>query len=132
MIRILFLILLAVHGLIHLLGFAKAFGLAELPQLVQPISRPWGALWLAAAALTLATAVMLPKPFVLLMAMRFVTPLPDERSRVVLKEPSLISSVPVPRALTWPRTSAPVALVSPPLKVLLPVSVSVPLGPLFR
>ncbi len=60
MIRILFLILLAVHGLIHLLGFAKAFGLAELPQLVQPISRPWGALWLAAAALTLATAVMLP------------------------------------------------------------------------
>ena len=31
-------VFLAVHGLIHLLGFAKAFGLAELPQLTQPVS----------------------------------------------------------------------------------------------
>lgn len=30
--------LLAVHGLIHLMGFAKAFGYAELPQLMQPVS----------------------------------------------------------------------------------------------
>jgi hypothetical protein len=59
MARIAFLILLGVHGLIHLLGFAKAFGLAELPQLVLPISRPWGALWLAAGVLTLATGAML-------------------------------------------------------------------------
>ena len=35
-------ILLAVHGLIHLMGFAKAFGYAELPQLTQPISREMG------------------------------------------------------------------------------------------
>ena len=33
-----FAIVLVVHGVIHLLGFAKAFGLAELPQLTQPIS----------------------------------------------------------------------------------------------
>lgn len=34
----LFLVLLAaVHGLIHLMGPAKAFGLAELPQLTIPI-----------------------------------------------------------------------------------------------
>jgi hypothetical protein len=28
-----FAVLLVAHGLIHLLGFAKAFGFAELPQL---------------------------------------------------------------------------------------------------
>ncbi len=49
---------LAGHGLIHLLGVAKAFGLAELPQLTQPISRGWGVAWLAAAALVLAAVAM--------------------------------------------------------------------------
>lgn len=33
---------LALHGLIHAMGFAKAFGYAELPQLQQPISRATG------------------------------------------------------------------------------------------
>lgn len=47
------------HGLIHLMGFAKAFGFAELPQLTEPISRGWGAAWLVAAALVVAAAVML-------------------------------------------------------------------------
>ena len=32
-------VLLVVHGLIHLMGFAKAFDYAELPQLTRPISR---------------------------------------------------------------------------------------------
>jgi hypothetical protein len=32
-----FALFLVAHGLIHLLGVAKAFGLAELPQLRQPI-----------------------------------------------------------------------------------------------
>ena len=50
---------LAVHGLIHLMGFAKAFGFADLPQLTQPISRERGLLWLLAAGLVVATAVML-------------------------------------------------------------------------
>ncbi len=50
---------LVVHGLIHLMGFAKAFGYAELPQLTQPISRAWGAAWLVAAILTLASATAL-------------------------------------------------------------------------
>jgi hypothetical protein len=48
--------LLIIHGLIHLMGFAKAFGFAELPQLTQPISRPLGALWLAAGLLMIASA----------------------------------------------------------------------------
>jgi hypothetical protein len=54
-----FAILLIVHGLIHLLGTAKAFGWADLPQLTQPISVTFGALWLLAALLFLTTAVSL-------------------------------------------------------------------------
>ncbi|HKK92528.1 MAG TPA: DUF6544 family protein [Longimicrobiales bacterium] len=48
--------LFTVHGLIHLMGPAKAFGWAELPQLAQPISRVGGVLWLGAAIGLLATA----------------------------------------------------------------------------
>jgi hypothetical protein len=48
--------ILTVHGLIHLMGFAKAFGLAELPQLTHSISRGWGVGWLVAALLVLASA----------------------------------------------------------------------------
>ena len=49
-------VLLTVHGLIHLMGFAKAFGYAELPQLTLPISREMGLLWLAAGLLVVASA----------------------------------------------------------------------------
>jgi hypothetical protein len=49
---------LAIHGLIHLMGFAKAFGLADLPQLTQSIARGWGLAWLAAALLVLAAAAL--------------------------------------------------------------------------
>ena len=52
-------VLLAVHGLIHLMGFAKAFGYAKLPQLTQPISREMGLLWLAAGLLVVASAAMM-------------------------------------------------------------------------
>jgi hypothetical protein len=54
-----FAALLVVHGLIHMLGVAKAFGWAELPQLAQPISQMFGALWLLAALLFFAAAVTL-------------------------------------------------------------------------
>jgi len=57
--RLVLALLLTVHGLIHLLGVAKAFGLAALPQLTQPISPPRGWLWLLAAMLCLAAAVAL-------------------------------------------------------------------------
>jgi len=57
--RFVFLFVVLVHGLIHLMGFLKAFGLAELPQLAQPISRPMGVAWLAAAALTVSAALAL-------------------------------------------------------------------------
>lgn len=51
--------LLGLHGLIHLMGPAKAFGLADLPQLTQPVSRAAGVGWLLAAVALLATAVAL-------------------------------------------------------------------------
>jgi hypothetical protein len=51
-------VLFVVHGLIHLMGVAKAFGLAELPQLTRPISRERGLLWLAAAALMLVSGLL--------------------------------------------------------------------------
>ena len=54
--RLAFAIMLIVHGLLHLLGFAKAFELAELPQLTRPIAPPTGGVWLAAALLFLLTA----------------------------------------------------------------------------
>lgn len=50
-------VLLGVHGIIHLMGFAKAFGYAKLPQLTQPISREMGLLWFAAGFLMVASAV---------------------------------------------------------------------------
>jgi len=52
------IILLMLHGLIHLMGFVKAFGIVEISELALPISRGWGLLWLA-AALTLLTAGIL-------------------------------------------------------------------------
>ena len=54
--RLTFAIVLVVHGLIHLLGFAKAFGFAELPQLTRPIPPVMGLIWLAASLLFLLTA----------------------------------------------------------------------------
>jgi len=59
MIRTVFLIVLLAHGLLHVLGFAKAFGFAELPQLTRPISRGLGLLWLTAGLLLVATAAAL-------------------------------------------------------------------------
>lgn len=57
MLRIIFIMLIVLHGLIHLMGFAKAFGLAEIQQLKLPISKTAGVLWLGAALLFLATSI---------------------------------------------------------------------------
>jgi hypothetical protein len=57
--RLALALLLALHGAIHLLGFAKGMALADVEALKQPISRLGGALWLAAAVLFLAAAVLL-------------------------------------------------------------------------
>ncbi|MCC6538257.1 MAG: hypothetical protein IT162_11945 [Bryobacterales bacterium] len=56
--RLLLISLLAVHGLIHLLGFAKAFGYAEISQLKQPVSAAAGVAWLAGCLAFLAAAIL--------------------------------------------------------------------------
>ena len=50
---------LFVHGVIHMLGVAKAWRLAELPQLSQNISPMLGWLWLAASVLFCTAAICL-------------------------------------------------------------------------
>ncbi len=55
--RIAVSIVLVLHGIISVMGFAKAFSLAALPQLLLPISKPMGVLWLASAALLVASGV---------------------------------------------------------------------------
>jgi hypothetical protein len=57
--KLAFTILLVIHGLLHSMGFLKAFGLLRLPQLAVPISRPLGVLWLVAGVAMLGTAVAL-------------------------------------------------------------------------
>lgn len=57
--RIALFVVLVLHGIIHLLGLAKAFGLAALPQLRTPIGPALGVLWGLAALGFLAAAVCL-------------------------------------------------------------------------
>ena len=57
--RWLLVALLALHGLIHFMGPAKALGLAELPQLTQPVSRVAAFGWAAAGLAMLAAGVAL-------------------------------------------------------------------------
>lgn len=56
--RIAFIVILVLHGLIHLLGFLKAFDLAPIEQLTTPISRGAGVVWLVACVAVLVTAVL--------------------------------------------------------------------------
>ena len=53
-----FAALLGAHGLLHLLGFVKAFDLSPLSQLRSPIPRGLGFLWLLAALLFVASAAL--------------------------------------------------------------------------
>lgn len=56
--RTLLLIMILAHGLLHVLGFVKAFKLADLPQLTRPISRTNGVLWLVAAILFIVCGIL--------------------------------------------------------------------------
>ena len=59
MIKEFIIILLIIHGAIHLLGFAKGFGVKELDQFENMISKPYGLLWLLCAILFIASALLL-------------------------------------------------------------------------
>jgi hypothetical protein len=56
--RWLFFLFVLSHGLIHLMGFAKGFGIAELPGLTQPISRGMALVWLVAGLALVVTAIL--------------------------------------------------------------------------
>ncbi len=56
--KYLFSLLVLAHGLIHLMGFVKAFGFAQINQLNKEISKPMGVLWLFVTVLLIATAVV--------------------------------------------------------------------------
>ncbi len=56
--RLAFALLMGLHGVIHLVGPAEAFGLLDLAALRQPISVPQGVLWLLTAVLLIAAAAV--------------------------------------------------------------------------
>ncbi|MBK8192177.1 MAG: hypothetical protein IPK76_02760 [Lewinellaceae bacterium] len=58
MLRILFAAILLLHGLIHLMGFAKAFKYAEINQLQLPVSRPTGSFWLLASLIFVISTIL--------------------------------------------------------------------------
>jgi hypothetical protein len=56
--KVLFLIIVIVHGLVHLMGFMKGFLLAELNELTTPVSKPMGILWLVASLVLLLSGIL--------------------------------------------------------------------------
>ncbi len=56
--RIAIIVIITVHGLIHLMGFAKAFQYAEMKQLTIAISKPVGMIWLVASLLFITSAIL--------------------------------------------------------------------------
>ena len=59
MIRFIFALMISVHGLIHVLGFVKAYNLANVSQLTQAIGKSMGLFWLLAAIVWMLTAGLL-------------------------------------------------------------------------
>ena len=57
--RIALIILVSIHGIIHLFGFLKAFNLSSFNAISQPISKQVGLLWLTAFLLFAITAILL-------------------------------------------------------------------------
>jgi len=53
MLKILFSLVVVMHGLIHLLGFLKAFQIGDVSQLTVAISKPVGFIWLIASVIFL-------------------------------------------------------------------------------
>lgn len=56
--KTLLLILITAHGMLHLLGFVKAFKLAPLTRMPHPITKIHGVLWLTAACLIVTCGLM--------------------------------------------------------------------------
>ena len=59
MLHYLLAIIIFLHGLIHLMGYSKAFHYTDIKNIKAHISRPVGVLWILACLLFIATAVLL-------------------------------------------------------------------------
>lgn len=57
-IRIVLIIIIGIHGIIHFFGFAKAFGFSDLKELTQEISKPQGITWLIVGLLFIITLIL--------------------------------------------------------------------------
>jgi hypothetical protein len=56
--KFIILSIILLHGLLHLIGFVKAFGFAELNELTTPVSREWGIIWLITTLLLISAGVL--------------------------------------------------------------------------
>ncbi len=59
MLRYIFIIVVCLHGLIHFMGFAKAFGYGDIKNLHMDIAKPVGAAWMATAFLFIIVTILL-------------------------------------------------------------------------
>lgn len=56
--KYIFALILFVHGLIHFMGFAKAFSYGNMAQLTKDISKPVGVIWFATALLFMLAMIL--------------------------------------------------------------------------
>jgi hypothetical protein len=61
--KIVFILFVLIHGLIHLMGFVKAFGLSDVKELTLSISRQWGTVWLISCVLFVLVAMLFALSF---------------------------------------------------------------------
>lgn len=57
-IKYIFAFIIALHGLVHFMGFAKAFSYGNMVQLTKNISKPVGILWFATALMFVAAMIL--------------------------------------------------------------------------
>lgn len=58
MLRTILFIIFMIHGLIHFMGYVKAFGFADIPALSREISKPVGIIWLITGLLTILFSIL--------------------------------------------------------------------------
>ena len=58
MLKYLFAFILFVHGLIHFMGFAKAFGYGNITQITNNVSKPAGSVWFLTAFLFIIATIL--------------------------------------------------------------------------
>ena len=58
MIHYLFALIIFLHGVVHLVGYSKAFRYSELKNITVPISKPVGILWIVTCVLFIITSIL--------------------------------------------------------------------------